>query len=266
MFNIRFLFSVLAMATLLATASHSHAQDQTRFVLKLDNKLISSLRSFGSLRSQVPEQHRNKISFVELQFDETKVGESIELGLPLQISADNASIVLDEDLIGQVKGQPIRVPVNKDQGEFSQIILQYEAPAVSPMLSGSSEDTLFIRMKDAKVMAGNVEGLSELAIDTKFGNVSIPMSEIAGIKFHTDGNDSAVVVLNNGDSVTGTPTVSAVQLQTDWGKAEIQPEFIESVTTGASARFLQESGDFGTRWSLRTGTSIAPGAAPDSLN
>ena len=266
MFCVRYLFCSLGLAAMLLGSSTATAQDQTRFVLKLDSKLISSLRSYGSLRSQVPEKSRNKISFVELQFDETKDEESIELGLPVLAAGENATIVLDEDLIGQVKGQPVRVPIDGSDANFSQIILRYEAPAISTLMGGSEEDMHFIRMKDAKVMAGNVDGFDQLTLESSFGPVTIPMTEIAGIKFHSDSKDSAVAVLNNGDTVTGKPNVPTIMLETDWGKAEIEPEFIESLTTGSTARFLQETGDFGSRWSLRTGTSVAPGAAPAEEN
>jgi hypothetical protein len=261
-----FQFRSLVCATLFAAlflTGNSFAQDQTRFVLKLDNKLVGSLRSYGSLRSQVPEKYRNKISFIELQYDETNEEEPIELGLPISVSGENASLTLDEDLIGQVKGQPVRIPVKESGSDFSQIVLKYEAPVTpSPMLAGSETDTFFIRMTDAQVMAGNMDGFDSFSIKCKFGDINIPMDQIAGIRFKIDNKDSAVVVLTNGDTITGEPTVPAVELKTDWGQADIEPDFIQSLTTSANSRFLQETGDFGVRWRLQTGNSVAPGAAP----
>ena len=263
MFQSRSLFCAAIIGALLLT-SDSFAQDQTRFVLKLDSKLVGSLRSYGSLRSQVPEKYRNKISFIELQYEETNEEEPIELGIPINVSGENASLALDEDLIGQVKGQPVRIPIKDAGSDFSQIVLKYEAPvSPSPMLAGSDEDTFFIRMKDAQVMAGNLDGFDSFSMKCKFGDINIPIDQVAGIRFRIDNDDSAVVVLTNGDNITGEPTVPAVELKTDWGQADIEPEFIQSLTTSANSRFLQETGDFGVRWSLRTGNSVAPGAAPE---
>ena len=262
MFQSRSLICAAAIAALFLT-SDAFAQDGTRFVLKLNSELVGKLRSFGSLRSEVPEENRNKINFIELQYKETEDEEPIELGIPLGIAGTNASVTLDEDLIGQVKGQPVRIPVKKSEGKFSQIILKYEAPVTpSPMLAGSEKDTYFIRLTDAQLMAGNLEGFDNFSMKTKFGDVNIPTDQIAGIRFKIDNKDTAVVVLSNGDTVTGQPTVPAIELVTDWGQADIEPEFIQSLTTSSNSRFFQETNDFGVRWRLRTGNSVAPGVAP----
>ena len=117
-------------------------------------------------------------------------------------------------------------------------------------------------MTDAQVMAGNMEDFDSFSLKTKFGDVTVPMEQVAGIRLKVDKNDSAVIVMTNGDVVTGQPTLPAIELTTDWGKADIEPDFIQSLTTSANSRFYQETGDFGVRWSLRTGNSVAPGAAP----
>ena len=172
-------------------------------------------------------------------------------------------MTLDEDLIGQMKGQPVRIPVKGSQGGFSQIIIKYEAPVTpSPMLAGSNQDTYFIRLADAQLMAGNLNNFDTFSLKTKFGDVTIPTDQIAGIRFKIDNENSAVVILLNGDTLTGKPTIPAIELMTDWGQADIEPKFIQSLTTSSNSRFFQETGDFGVRWRLRTGNSIAPGTAP----
>ena len=264
MFQSRSLIYAAAIVALFLT-SESFAQDGngTRFVLKLDNKLVGSLRSFGSLRSAVPEENRNKINFLELQYMESEDEEPIELGIPITISGENASVTLDEDLIGQMKGQPVRIPVKESESDFAQIIIKYEAPVTpSPMLAGSDQDTYFIRLADAQLMAGNLNDFDNFSMKTKFGDVSIPTDQIAGIRFKIDNKNSAVAVLVNGDTITGQPTIPAIELVTDWGQADIEPKFIQSLTTSSNSRFFQETGDFGVRWRLRTGNSVAPGTAP----
>ena len=262
MFQSRSLICFAAVAALFLT-NELHAQDGTRFVLKLDSKLVGSLRSFGSLRSEVPEENRNKINFIELQYEETEDKEPIELGIPINLDGRNASVTLDEDLIGQVKGQPVRIPVKETGSDFAQIIIKYEAPVTpSPMLAGSDSDTYFIRLTDVQLMAGSLDGFDSFSMKTKFGEVNIPTDQVAGIRFKIDNKDSAVAVLTNGDMVTGQPTMPAIELATDWGQADIEPEFIQSLTTSSNSRFFQETSDFGVRWRLRTGNSVAPGVAP----
>ena len=253
------LLVAIACLNLSATAN---AQDQTRFVLKLDNKLVDDFKDYGSLRSTVPDKFKEKISFVELQFDETKDQQPVEMNWGLLINGNSANIVLDEAAIQSLKAQPVRVAVPADKNTFGEIVLQYDAPAGStPVLNdtGQPADAFFIKLKGDGAMSGDIDGFDEFEIATRFGKVSMPMDQVAGIKFHTDSDDSAVVILNNGDSITGVPTIPAIQLKTDWGQADIEPSKIDSLTTTANATFTQGNSDFGSRWNLSTGNSFAPG-------
>lgn len=239
------------------------AQDQTRFVLKLDEDLVASFKDYGSLRSAVPDKFREKISFVEIQYEATKDLEAIEMDLGLLINGDNANIVLDDASIEKLKAQPVRIPVSPEKNVFEQIVLMYDAPvAKTPMLnnSGQPADMYYIKLGNNKTMSGTIDGFDEFQIATRFGKVSMPMDQVAGIKFHTDSDDSAVVVLNNGDTITGVPTIPAIQLKTDWGQADIAPKAIQALTTTKAAKFTQTNSDFGSRWTLNTGNSFAPGS------
>jgi len=253
---------VVAIASL-GLAVTASAQDQTRFVLKLDDKLIEDFKGYGSLRSSVPEKFKERISFVELQFDGSKDQQPVEMNWGLLINGNSANIVLDEAAIESLRAQPVRIAVPVDKNTFTEIVLQYDAPAGStPILntdSGSSTDAFYIKLEDNNTMSGDIDGFDEFQIATRFGKVSMPMDQVAGIKFHTDQEDAAVVILNNGDSITGTPTIPAIKLITDWGQADIEPSKIDSLTTTSSASFSQGNSDFGSRWNLNTGNSFAPG-------
>lgn len=256
------LSAMLVAIACLSLAVTANAQDQTRFVLKLDSKLIEDFKDYQSLRSTVPDKFREKISFVELQFDATKDQAPVEMNWGLLINGNSANIVLDDAAIASLKSQPVRVAVPADKNTFGEIVLQYDAPAgATPMLNdtGKPADAFFIKLGDNKVMSGDIDGFDEFQIATRFGKVSMPMDQVAGIKFHTDRDDSAVVILNNGDSITGVPTIPAIKLKTDWGQADIDPVKIDSLTTTVNAKFSRGNSDFGSRWNLSTGNSFAPG-------
>ena len=254
----------------------ANAQDQkTRFVLKLDDDLVSSFKSYGSLRSAVPDEYKKKISFVELQFADTSTLPPVEMNLDFQTNGDNANIVLDDAAIAAVKQNPVRVPVSDNAGTFSQIVLMYDAPVAGnanaemttptpPALNsgGAPVDQYYVQLSNKSKMSGSIDGFDQFEIETRFGKVSMPMDQVAGIKFHTDSRDSCVVVLNNGDVVTGVPTIPAIELKTDWGQADIEPKFMDALLTSSAAKFSQENSDFGLRWNLKTGNTVAP-SAPD---
>ena len=245
-----------AVVAVLVLSSSAIAQD--RYSLTLDNDYLTSLKSSGSLKSEVSESARNKIGFIELRYDDSKDRTPIDLEVDVVRDGSDAVIVLDNELIAKIKGQPVRIPARENG--FSRVLLKYDAPAVTSKASEIiSEDILFVRLSDVKSLAGELDEISEITMTTKFGDVTIPMEQIAGIKLHTDEDDSAVVVMVDGDVLTGVPSLPTLQLSTDWGKAEVNPEAVQSITTTGNSKFSRQNTDFGTRWMLRTGNSFAPG-------
>lgn len=252
-----------------AAQGQTRAQDQTRFVLRLSDDLVFKLRDVGSLASNVQAEFRNNISLIEVQFGDAANAQAENVSVDLEVSNGTANVIMDERLIQRVQRGPIRIVVPPAKRAFNRVSLVYargeneDIPSrpAEPILNSSGQpiDLFYIRLKDAKSMAGGIDGFDRFEIATKFGKVSVPMDQVAGVKFHIDGKDSAVVVMDNGDTVTGVPTIPAVMLTTDWGQADIEPEFMNALTTTSNARFVQENTDFGLRWQLKAGDSFAPG-------
>ena len=265
----KFLAASAALVVCLSMANHAVAQNQIRFALKLNEELVFKLRDVGSLAADVPQESRDRISLIEVQYGAVgnKTPETVEVDI--EVANGIANVIMDERLISRVENGPIRIVVPADKRAFSRVSLVYakgegeDAPSrpAEPILNSSGQpiDLYYIRLKEAKSMAGGIDGFERFEIETKFGKVSMPMDQVAGIKFHIDGKDSAVVVMDNGDTVTGVPVIPAVVLQTDWGQADIEPEFMNALTTTANARFVQENTDFGLRWQLKAGDAFAPG-------
>ena len=249
-------FLLSAVVAVLVLSSSAIAQD--RYSMTLNNDYVTNLISTGSLKSDVSEAARNKIGFIELRYDDSRDKTPIELEIDILRSGSDAIVVLDNELIAKIKGQPVSIPV-KENG-FSRVLLKYDAPAIANKATEIiSEDILFVRLSDVKSLAGELDEISEITLTTKFGDVTIPMDLIAGIRLHTDEEDSAVVVMVDGDALTGVPSLPTLQLSTDWGKAEVNPEAVQSITTTSNSKFSRQNTDFGTRWTLRTGNSFAPG-------
>ena len=249
--------STFIVATIAVIALSSSVFAQDRYSLTLNNDYLSKLKSFGSLKSDVSQSARNKIGFIELRYADSKDTPSIELDVDIRIDGSDAVIILDEELIAKIKGQPVRIPTRRNG--FSRVLLKYDAPPVAPAAEIIDEDLTYVRISDVKSLAGELEELSEIKMKTKFGEVTIPIEQIAGIKLHIDDDDSAVVVFVDGDVLTGVPSIPMLTLTTDWGKAEIEPDSIRSLTTTRNSKFSQKNTDFGTRWNLKTGNSFAPG-------
>ena len=247
-----------AVMVVMGVASAASAQDNSSYPMRLTTSNLDALVRGSSLTSPVSAEKQNAIQNIVVSYEATRNNPPVELNADMSYANGKVDIVVDNNMLSRIKGQPVVFEVT--QRPITEIVLKYDAPASDPIMSDGGEGAVFIRLSDTKRMAGKIEGLTEIKLKTAIGELNIPMSEVAGIKFHTTSDDKAVVILNNGDSVTGIPSIAAVELVTDWGRADIEPEFIQSLTSTSGAKFRQESTDFGVRWTLNTGNSFAPGA------
>lgn len=237
----------------------STASAQSPYLMILSKKNLDVFEDGTLLESPVPQETQSTIQEIQIGFDETKSNPHVELDVDVQVSGTQAIIIVDNQLLAKIKGQPVRFDVRSRP--ITKVVLKYDPPVSSPTLGqAGGEGVVFIRIGNSKRMAGKLDGFDTLNLKSAFGDVAIPMEKIAGVKFHTSADDKAVVILNNGDSVTGIPTLPAIQLMTSWGKADIDPEYVQSLTFSSGARFRQNRSDFGTRWILQTGNSFAPPA------
>lgn len=85
---------------------------------------------------------------------------------------------------------------------------------------------------------------------TAFGELTIPLSEVAGIKLASEGNTSTTVVMHNGDSVTGAWDFDHIELRTEWGMATIDGTAINSLLFAQGMAWVSEGGVSGKRWKL----------------
>ncbi len=250
-----------AIITVLGLVAVVSAQDNSIYPMDLSASNLNAMVQGRLLTSPVTQvEKQNSIETIKLSYLETKANAPVELIVDMTYDNGKVNVIVDDNLLAKIKGQPVVFDVS--QRPVTEVVLKYDAfPADNPIMrAADGKGVVFIRLSDTKRMAGKVEGLNEFMLKTSFGEVTVPMSEIAGIKFHTSSDDKAVVILNNGDAITGIPTIPAIELMTDWGKADIDPEFIQSMTSTSAAKFRQQNSDFGVRWTLNTGNSLAPDA------
>ncbi len=262
--RIAFQFSktlVAALALSVLLTSFSYAQDEpARFILKLNDSLISSFKEYGSLRSALPADVRDRIDTIELRFAGTEGQAPVTMNLNVEIKDGNAEIIVDDNLLETVKSQPVRVPLNGKT--FNVVFLRYDKEAGNSndeVIMGDGPNRFVLDITDNSTIAGSIVDLTSIELMTSFGKVELTLDQVAGVRFRSDGQDAAVVFLNNGDAITGTPTLGVINVQTFWGLAEVNASNIRSMSVSPSARYVQESTDFGSRWTLKLGTGLAPG-------
>ncbi len=97
---------------------------------------------------------------------------------------------------------------------------------------------------------GTLTDATTIEMQTSFGGASIPLSEVAGIRFASAENASTTVVMLNGDSITGATDVKLVTVETEWGTATINGSNISSMMFVPGLDWNPGKGLNGKRWDL----------------
>ena len=106
-------------------------------------------------------------------------------------------------------------------------------------------------LNTSTAISGTLVEVDVLSIKTAFGEASIPLSEIAGIRFPHGDDVSTSVVMLNGDSITGATDIKMVTIETDWGTAKINGSAIQSILFVPNLKWSAAPGISGKRWSLQ---------------
>jgi hypothetical protein len=130
-------------------------------------------------------------------------------------------------------------------------------PAVAPLAV-----TVQLNIGNAE-LRGSLLSAPEISMKTSFGELNVPLSEVAGIKLASQGNTSTTIVMHNGDSITGAWDVNYIELRTEWGKATIDGTAINSILFAQGMAWVSEGGLSGKRWELMAKPQTEDGKTND---
>lgn len=116
-------------------------------------------------------------------------------------------------------------------------------PAVRPL-------TVATGLTDDTTITGTLMDSTSLNIKTAFGVASIPLSEVAGIRFPAADDASTTVVMLNGDSITGATDLKFVSVETTWGSAKINGQNIATMLFVPGLAWQSATNLGGKRWML----------------
>ena len=210
------LFSVFVLLNGVAPAQSDSKQSSSRFDITLNDSWVEKLKSLGTLQSAVREDVRGRIAAIQIEFADTENQPYKVVDAPISVSGNACQISISDSLLEQARSQPVRINV-PDNSQFAQVFLNYASGSAPAAAAANMEEKSngsglkvqnastpaspiessvpfhFIKLSENKVMMGQMELTEKLKFTTKFGDVDISLGQIAGIRFHIDGEDSAIV-------------------------------------------------------------------------
>ena len=110
--------------------------------------------------------------------------------------------------------------------------------------------TVTATLLDETIISGTLIDSTSIAIKTAFGEASIPLSEVAGIRFPGGEDTSTTVVMMNGDSITGATDLKYANVETTWGSAKINGPNVRHLLFVPGLTWQASEGLAGKRWGL----------------
>ncbi len=124
--------------------------------------------------------------------------------------------------------------------------------------------TLSVDLLNGNKISGTLVDTTQLSMKTSFGEASIPLGEVAGVRLASGEDVSTTVVMLNGDSITGATDIKQLTIDTDWGTARINGSAIQSLLFVPNVQWNAASNLSGRRWSLIDNATTTPGAVPSN--
>ncbi|MFG0288944.1 MAG: hypothetical protein ACF8CQ_12250 [Rhodopirellula sp. JB044] len=138
-----------------------------------------------------------------------------------------------------VKAEPIKA----EPTEAKPISPAKASPTVRPL-------SVTVGLVTKNTIEGTLTDTTQLQMQTSFGTASIPLSEVAGVRFASADDATTTVVMLNGDSITGATDVKLITVETEWGTASINGPSIASIMFVPGLTWNSQSGLNGKRWTL----------------
>ena len=155
--------------------------------------------------------------------------------------------------------------VHTSAQEASKPAVAVAKPATAKPKAAPARATKSIRALSVTVeivggtsIRGTLVESAELPMRTSFGQATIPLAEVAGIKLASQDNATTTVVMHNGDSITGATNLPSLIVETEWGKADITGSSISSILFAQGLAWTSDQGLNGTRWALAEASRPAP--------
>lgn len=152
------------------------------------------------------------------------------------------------------KAEPVKAEPTKAQPT--------KAKPISPAKPTARPLSVTVGLVSTNEIEGTLTDTTQLQMQTSFGTASIPLSEVAGIRFASANDATTTVVMLNGDSITGATDIKLITVETEWGTASINGPSIASIMFVPGLKWNPQSGLNGKRWSLSDEKPATPPPAP----
>ncbi|HWB59007.1 MAG TPA: hypothetical protein VG733_05925 [Chthoniobacteraceae bacterium] len=139
----------------------------------------------------------------------------------------------------------IRIPALRIAlAAIAMLLVAGKSQAEQPAAETTSGLKVTVEVVDGSRVIGEPVA-EELKIAASVGEMSVPLENVGKVVFNDD-HKTAVVSLLNGDHLSGAIKSGTFSLQTIWGKVDLKPQQIRTITVTGRANSWSVKSDFAT--------------------
>lgn len=142
------------------------------------------------------------------------------------------------------------------------------APVIEGNAAGkvATSGRVKIQLKEGMTLEGSPVEVDAVKMASLFGEATIPLHTIAGIRFAQKPTEQSTIVLLNGDALTGEINLSELKCVAEWGTAAVNVSHIVSVVFRPDLTWSSVPTPNGDRWQLKKTTGNVVTGNPNSGN
>ena len=118
--------------------------------------------------------------------------------------------------------------------------------------------SVILSLASGTEIRGALTDTTSVEMKTSFGQLTLPLAEVAGIKLADEKNATTTVIMHNGDSVTGATDIQRLTVETEWGIATVNGSSVSSILLAPGLKWTSDSGLNGVRWELVEASAAQP--------
>ncbi len=221
----------------------------------LSDEVLQQFQRGEPILIQVPEDSRI-VSAIRIEKFECFKPDPLTIRPRITTKTGVVEIALSPHSLERLDYQPLTIDVyQSDVQTFRIVPANDETIAASSRPPRTIAGDFFVRLKPNNGVAVGFPWSTRFRLTNEIFDLELPYSEIEGIFFGDGNDDSASIVMRNGDNISGKHAWPAtIQFETPWGNETIELEQVVSVTRDRSVK-LVPSGAENPRWVIEKNQS-----------
>lgn len=193
----------------------------------------------------LPAGKRQVVGAIRLEKPEFFKSQPFKVRLRSQVIGNVVAIQLPVTALDRLEYQPIEIPIYQSQVTSFKLFPDFSGGSELRFKPKQIDPDFYVRLKPNNGVSVAFEFDKTFRLTNEILQADLPFDEIAGIFFD---NDSASVVMKNGDNITGKHDwPSQVEFTTPWGDEIVKLDEVVSITRNRYVR-LVPSGAASPKW------------------